>query len=89
MHSEDLGSLADDVDDLLTDLQALAGPSAGLNGGQIFIDGFTAGDGTLPRSNSGENGFWLTRISRMASLHGAYENGANNRRLEFQARFAF
>lgn len=41
MHSEDLGSLADDADDLLTDLQALAGPSAGLNGGQIFIDGFT------------------------------------------------
>jgi len=52
MHSEDLGSLADDPDDLLTDLQALAGPSAGLNGGQIFIDGFTAGDGTLPNKDA-------------------------------------
>ncbi|HZZ15942.1 MAG TPA: hypothetical protein VFE08_08270, partial [Candidatus Sulfotelmatobacter sp.] len=52
MHSEDLGSLADDPDDLLTDLQALAGPSAGLNGGQIFIDGFTGGDGTLPNKDA-------------------------------------
>ena len=52
MHSEDLGALADDPDDLLTDLQALAGPSAGLNGGQIFIDGFTAGDGTLPSKDA-------------------------------------
>ena len=52
MHSEDLGTLADDPDDLITDLQALAGPSAGLNGGQIFIDGFTAGDGTLPNKDA-------------------------------------
>ena len=52
MHSDDLASLADDADDLITDLQALAGPSAGLNGGQIFIDGFTAGDGTLPSKDA-------------------------------------
>ena len=52
MRSSDLESLANDADDLLTDLQALAGPSAGLNGGQIFIDGFTAGDGTLPSKDA-------------------------------------
>ena len=52
MHSDDLGSLADDADDLVTELLALAGPSAGLNGGQIFIDGFTAGDGTLPSKDA-------------------------------------
>jgi hypothetical protein len=48
MQSSDLDALADDPDDLLADLMALSGPSAGLNGGQVFIDGFTAGDGTLP-----------------------------------------
>jgi len=29
--------------DLISDLQALAGPAAGPNGGEIFIDGFTGG----------------------------------------------
>ncbi|MGH9902544.1 MAG: TonB-dependent receptor, partial [Pyrinomonadaceae bacterium] len=33
----------DDPDDLAAALQALAGPSAGPNGGQIYIDGFTGG----------------------------------------------
>src|SRR5712664_3133742 len=42
----DLEALSDDPDELLSDLQALAGPSAGPNGGQIYIDGFTGG--TLP-----------------------------------------
>ncbi len=42
----DLEALSDDPDELLSELQALAGPSAGPNGGQIYIDGFTAG--TLP-----------------------------------------
>jgi hypothetical protein len=40
---KDLDALPDDPDELLQDLQALAGPSAGPNGGQIYIDGFTAG----------------------------------------------
>jgi carboxypeptidase family protein len=40
---KDLEALPDDPDELLQDLQALAGPSAGPNGGQIYIDGFTAG----------------------------------------------
>src|SRR6267142_4871550 len=42
----DLEALSDDPDELLSDLQALAGPSGGPNGGQIYIDGFTGG--TLP-----------------------------------------
>jgi hypothetical protein len=39
----DLDALPDDPDELQQDLQALAGPSAGPNGGQIYIDGFTGG----------------------------------------------
>ncbi|MEJ7607716.1 MAG: carboxypeptidase regulatory-like domain-containing protein [Bryobacteraceae bacterium] len=39
----DLEALSDDPDQLAQDLQALAGPSAGPNGGQIFIDGFSGG----------------------------------------------
>jgi hypothetical protein len=39
----DLNALSDDPDQLATDLQALAGPSAGPNGGQIYIDGFSGG----------------------------------------------
>jgi len=43
LRGEDLDALSDDPDDLASDLQALAGPAAGPNGGQIFIDGFTGG----------------------------------------------
>ncbi|MCL5742952.1 MAG: TonB-dependent receptor [Acidobacteria bacterium] len=43
LRGEDLDALPDDPDDLAEDLQALAGPSAGPNGGQIFIDGFSGG----------------------------------------------
>ncbi|HEY0658349.1 MAG TPA: carboxypeptidase regulatory-like domain-containing protein, partial [Pyrinomonadaceae bacterium] len=39
----DLEALPDDPDELEAALQALAGPSAGPNGGQIYIDGFTGG----------------------------------------------
>ena len=39
----DLEALSDDPDELQSELQALAGPSAGPNGGQIYIDGFTGG----------------------------------------------
>jgi hypothetical protein len=39
----DLDALPDDPDDLAAALQALAGPAAGPEGGQIFIDGFTGG----------------------------------------------
>jgi hypothetical protein len=43
LKGEDLEALSDDPDDLQADLQALAGPSAGPDGGQIYIDGFTGG----------------------------------------------
>jgi Carboxypeptidase regulatory-like domain len=46
----DLESLPDDPDDLAAALQALAGPGAGPNGGQIFIDGFS--NGRLPPLSS-------------------------------------
>lgn len=46
MQGKDLDELSDDPDELQSELQTLAGPSAGPNGGQIYIDGFTAG--TLP-----------------------------------------
>ena len=39
----DLEALSDNPDDLQADLEALAGPGAGPNGGQIYIDGFTGG----------------------------------------------
>lgn len=43
MQGKDLDALSDDPDELQSELQALAGPSAGPNGGQIYIDGFTGG----------------------------------------------
>src|SRR5881396_720597 len=50
LRGSDLESLPDDPDDLAAALQALAGPSAGPNGGQIFIDGFS--NGRLPPRSS-------------------------------------
>jgi hypothetical protein len=52
MADSDLDALSDDPDDLQADLIALAGPSAGPNGGQIYIDGFTAGDSALPNKDA-------------------------------------
>src|SRR5688572_3660940 len=43
LKEQDLEALPDDPDELEAALQALAGPSAGPNGGQIYIDGFTGG----------------------------------------------
>lgn len=43
LKGEDLKTLSDDPDILAQELQALAGPGAGPNGGQIFIDGFSGG----------------------------------------------
>ena len=43
LKGEDLQALSDDPDELQSELEALAGPSAGPNGGQIYIDGFTGG----------------------------------------------
>ncbi len=43
LRGKDLDALPDDPDDLAAALNALAGPSVGPNGGQIYIDGFTGG----------------------------------------------
>lgn len=43
LKDKDLEALPDDPDELAAALQALAGASAGPNGGQIYIDGFTGG----------------------------------------------
>ena len=50
LQGADLDALSDDPDDLQADLQALAGPSAGPNGGSIYVDGFSGGD--LPAKNA-------------------------------------
>jgi hypothetical protein len=46
----DLDALSDDPDELQNELQALAGPAAGPNGGEIYIDGFSGGQ--LPPKSS-------------------------------------
>ena len=50
LRDQDLEALPDDPDDLADALLALAGPSAGPNGGQFYIDGFEGG--TLPNKAS-------------------------------------
>lgn len=50
LKGDDLDILPDDPDDLQADLLALAGPAAGPNGGQIFVDGFS--NGQLPPKDS-------------------------------------
>ena len=47
---KDLDALPDDPDELAAALQALAGPSVGPNGGQIFVDGFSGAN--LPSKDS-------------------------------------
>ena len=47
----DLDAFSDDPDELQSELTALAGPSVGPNGGQIYVDGFTVDSG-LPPKNS-------------------------------------
>ena len=47
---KDLDALSDDPDELQSELTALAGPAAGPNGGQIYVDGFTGGE--LPPKSS-------------------------------------
>ena len=50
LRGKDLDALADDPEDLAADLQAMAGPSAGPNGGAFFVDGFSGGQ--LPSKSS-------------------------------------
>jgi len=64
---KELEALPDDPDELLSDLQALAGPSAGPNGGQMYIDGFTAGQ-LPPKSSIREVRINQNPFSRRASF---------------------
>ena len=50
MRERQIAALSDDPDELALELQALAGPAPGPNGGQFYIDGFTGG--TLPSKSS-------------------------------------
>src|SRR5204863_10148266 len=50
LRGSDLDALSDYLDDMAAELQALAGPAAGPNGGSIFIDGFSGGE--LPPKNA-------------------------------------
>src|SRR5205085_6812395 len=50
LRGSDLDALSDNPDDLAADLQALAGPAAGPNGGALYIDGFSGGE--LPPKNA-------------------------------------
>ena len=50
LSSAELESLPDDPDDLAAALQAIAGPSAGPSGGEIYVDGFTGG--RVPTKNT-------------------------------------
>lgn len=50
LRGSSLDSLSDDPEDLTDDLAALAGPSAGPDGGEIYIDGFSGGK--LPPKSS-------------------------------------
>ena len=50
LRGKDLDALGDDPEDLAADLQAMAGPSAGPNGGSFYIDGFSGGQ--IPSKDS-------------------------------------
>ncbi|HEX6280582.1 MAG TPA: TonB-dependent receptor, partial [Pyrinomonadaceae bacterium] len=50
LNEKDLEALPDDPEDLEEALRALAGPGAGPNGGEIFIDGFSGG--SMPPASS-------------------------------------
>ncbi len=50
LRDADIDALPDDPDDLQSDLEALAGPAAGPNGAQFFVDGFSGGQ--LPPKSS-------------------------------------
>ncbi len=50
LKDSDIDALPDDPDDLQSDLEALAGPAAGPDGAQFFVDGFSGGQ--LPPKSS-------------------------------------
>jgi hypothetical protein len=73
----DLNALPDDPDELAAALQAMAGPSLGPDGGQIFIDGFSTGN--VPRRDS-------IREIRINQNPFAAESDTAGGRIEIQTR---
>jgi hypothetical protein len=70
---EDLQALPDDPDDLTSALQALAGPGAGPNGGQIYIDGFSGGQLPPLRRGSFVQDDWRAKPNLTVSFGLRYE----------------
>jgi hypothetical protein len=62
LKGKDLDALSDDPDELQSELQALAGPSAGPNGGLLYVDGFTGGQippkSSIRESRGRRRWFW-------------------------------
>ena len=52
VNTKNLDAFSDDPDELQAQLLALAGPSVGPNGGQLYVDGFTMDNGSLPPKNA-------------------------------------
>ena len=50
MRARQIAALSDDPDELALELQALAGPAPGPNGGQMYVDGFSGA--SLPQKSS-------------------------------------
>jgi len=98
LHGDDSQALSDDPDDLAADLQPLAGPSAGPNGGQLFVDGFSGGQ-LLPKESIREICVNSNPFSPEYDTRGygrveiftkpGTDKFRNNRRLELRARFTF
>ena len=76
---KDLEALSDDPDELQTELEALAGPSAGPSGGQIYIDGFTGGQ--LPPKEA----IMEVRVNQNPFLGGVRQAGLRANRDHHQA----
>jgi hypothetical protein len=92
LQGSDLDALSDNPDDLLADLQALAGPSAGPNGDLTISmqirnltnhnnPGPIIGNITVATFRTGQSARWVGwRV---------FSESANNRRLELQTRLTF
>jgi len=50
IHEREIAALSDDPDELALELQALAGPAPGPDGGQLYVDGFSGA--SLPQKSS-------------------------------------
>ncbi len=76
LKGKDLDALSDDPDELSSELTALAGPAAGPNGGQIYVDGFTGGQVVDPGDPyQSESIFRAVRSSGLWTGRGLHQAG--------------